>query len=218
MDEIAVTGPPTLPTPIARWDFSEAVAPFASGIAGAPALRQGPGSAAQRVLTPFGSGVRFNGATDYLRVAAAEVGPLNVGASTGSVTVAGWVFSSDTDNALIAGCWNGSTGNRSYALFNDLPTYGGDNRVCMHVSKTGGVTPGYPHSIDYAADPRMMTRESGNCMSARTTVRKPSSTWTEPPFRIRATRTRQERRTRRIRTATRTASTPVRPTSWWGPA
>ena len=158
MNDIAAPDPTPVPSPIARWDFAEPAAPFVSAIAGAPALQQAPGSVASRVSTPFGGGVMLNGSTDYLRVPALEVGPLNVGASTGTVTVAAWVYSTDTNNALIAGCWDGPTGRRSYALFNDLPTYGGDNRACMHVSRTGGVTPGYPHSIDYAADPRAIKR------------------------------------------------------------
>lgn len=159
MDEIVVE-PPEFPVPVAAWSFAEAAAPFASS-AGGPALQQGAGSQAARVTTPFGGGVQFNGTSDYLKVARSAVGPLNVGASTGAVTVAAWVFSTDTNNAMLAGCWQEATpGERSYALFNDLPTYGGDDRVCMHVSKTGGATPGYPNSIDYAADPRRITRGS----------------------------------------------------------
>lgn len=157
MDEIVVE-PPAFPEPIASWAFAESAAPFASA-AGGPALQQGTGSQAARVTTPFGGGAQFNGTSDYLRVARGAVGPLNVGASTGTVTVAAWVYSTDTNNAMLAGCWQEATpGERSYALFNDLPTYGGDDRVCMHVSKTGGATPGYPNSIDYAADPRKLTR------------------------------------------------------------
>lgn len=156
MDEIAQ--PPAAPQPIAQWDFAEAAAPFAATTAGIAALAQGPGSAAVKVATPFGGGIRFNGTTDHLRIPAASVGPLNAGASGGAVTAAAWVYSEDTNAAAIAGCWQETGGQRSYALFNDLPTYGGDDRVCMHVSKSGGPTPGYPHCIDYAADPRPVTR------------------------------------------------------------
>ncbi|MGC5225249.1 LamG-like jellyroll fold domain-containing protein [Micromonospora sp. DT81.3] len=145
---------------MASWNFAESAAPYASAVAGSPALRQGRGSTAARISTPFGGGVQFNGTTDYLGVPRATVGALNVGATTGRVTVAAWVYSSDTNNAKIAGCWQESRTDprRSYALFNDLPTYGGDDMVCMHVSKLGGPTPGYPFSIDYAAEPRKITR------------------------------------------------------------
>ncbi|MEU1971344.1 LamG-like jellyroll fold domain-containing protein [Microbacterium sp. NPDC019599] len=153
--------PASVPAPIARWDFAASTAPFAASTPGIAALVQGPGSSAVKVSTPFGGGVRFNGTTDYLRIPAAQVGGLNVGASTNAVTVAAWVYSTDTNTALIAGCWHETSaggGRRSYALFNDLPTYGGDDRVCLHVSRTGGITPGYPHSIHYAADGRGLAR------------------------------------------------------------
>ncbi|GAA1976371.1 LamG-like jellyroll fold domain-containing protein [Microbacterium pumilum] len=150
----------SVPLPMASWNFAESAAPYASGIAGAPALKQGWRSTAVRISTPFGGGVQFNGMNDYLVVPAAFVGRLNVGATTNAVTVAAWVYSSDTNNALIAGCWQESRADprRSYALFNDLPMYGGDDMVCMEVSKGGGATPGYPFSIDYAAEPRKITR------------------------------------------------------------
>tara|TARA_R110000850_G_scaffold202630_2_gene328617 strand:- start:9422 stop:10486 length:1065 start_codon:yes stop_codon:yes gene_type:complete len=45
---------------------------------------------------------------------------------------------------------------RQYGLFLDLPLYGGVNRVCGHVSKTGGASPGYPFSMDYSASARMV--------------------------------------------------------------
>jgi hypothetical protein len=76
------------------------------------------------------------------------------------VTIAAWVLSTDTNNAMIAGCWQetSTAGERAYGLFNDLPTFGGDDRVCMHVSRTGGSTPGYTSSRDVAVDPRKITR------------------------------------------------------------
>ncbi|WP_139344358.1 LamG domain-containing protein [Rathayibacter sp. VKM Ac-2630] len=129
-------------------------------MAGAPALQQGVGSSAQRVSTPFGEGVSFNGSTDHLMVPKGELGPLNLGASTGAVTIAVWVLSSAPGGSCLAGVWEESTVGplRSYALFNNLPEYGGWERVCMHVSKTGGPTPGYPFSRDYSVEPRRITR------------------------------------------------------------
>jgi enamine deaminase RidA (YjgF/YER057c/UK114 family) len=149
-----------VPAPIADWSFTENAAPYASAVAGAPALLQGASSTATRISTPFGGGVRFNGTTDFLVVPKSDIGVLNVGASTGAVTVAAWVLSTDSNNANIAGIWEESAVGplRSYALFNDLPDYGGDDMVCMEVSKQGGPTPGYPFSIDYSSEPRKMTR------------------------------------------------------------
>lgn len=149
-----------IPPALARWEFAEAAAPFAASTPGISALAQAPGSTARRVATPFGGGVEFNGTTDRLRVAASDVGALNVGATTGAVTVAAWVSTTDSNNAIIAGCWQESRRDprRSYALFNDLPMYGGDDMVCMEVSRHGDATPGYPFSIDYAVERRKFTR------------------------------------------------------------
>jgi hypothetical protein len=162
MQESAEPEEPTVPGPqlVAQWDFAESAAPFASSAAGVAALAQGAGSTVRKVSTPFGSGVEFNGTKDYLRVARDQVGPLNIGATTGAVTIAAWVLSTDSNNAMIAGCWQETQagGERAYGLFNDLPTYGGDDRVCMHVSQTGGATPGYAGSRDVAVDPRTLTR------------------------------------------------------------
>ncbi|AND16470.1 LamG-like jellyroll fold domain-containing protein [Rathayibacter tritici] len=150
----------SVPSPVADWSFAESTAPFTSAVAGAPALQQGVGSTAQVVATPFGPGIAMNGKTDHLLVPKGELGPLNLGASTGQVTIAVWVLNSDPDGACLAGVWEESTVGplRSYALFNNLSAYGGWERVCMHVSKLGGPTPGYPHSRDYSAEPRRLTR------------------------------------------------------------
>jgi hypothetical protein len=149
-----------VPTPIAHWLFAEAAAPFASSVAGVAALAQAPGSAAIRVETPFGGGVEFDGSRDRLHIAASQIGALNIGASTNAVTVSAWVYSTDANNAIIAGVWQESRSDprRSYALFNDLPMYGGDDAVCMEVSHTGDASAGYPFSIDYAVEPRRFTR------------------------------------------------------------
>jgi hypothetical protein len=43
---------------------------------------------------------------------------------------------------------------RQYGLFYDLPLYGGDDRVCGHISQTGEPTPGYPFAREYSATRR----------------------------------------------------------------
>ena len=145
----------TIPGLVAFWDFSEPRAPYVSkaGSGGPLPLRNGPGSrVAKGTAGPLSQSVVFNGTSDYLYIPAAEVGPLNVGANGGNaVTVIAWWKRTDSTSVdFIAGCWDEAGLARQYGLFVDLATYGGSNKVCMHVSKTGAPTPGYPYSRDYA--------------------------------------------------------------------
>jgi hypothetical protein len=142
---------------LAFWDFSEARAPFYSkaGKAGPMALRQGPGS---RVVKgsggPLGHSVVFNGTSDYLVISADEIGLLNIGARTNQCFVLAFVRRETQNTDFIAGIWQEDNNDprRQYGLFIDLPLYGGPHRVCMHVSKTGGASPGLPYSRDYSAN------------------------------------------------------------------
>lgn len=141
------------PRPLARWDFDAATGPWSTvdgdlplaTVAGAPT----------RAVTPWGYGLTLDGSS-ALAIPAASIGRLNIGGRGGkAVTVAAWVKSTDTNAGFIAGAWqeNNNDPRRQYGLFFDLPTYGGDDRVCFHVSRYGGATPGYPFSRDYSASP-----------------------------------------------------------------
>lgn len=143
---------------VAFWDFSEPRAPFYSKAGkGLFPLEQGSGSRVTKTSNgPLGHAVSFNGTSDYLKLAAANVGELNIGGSGGTeVCVLAFVKrSSYTNTSMIAGCWKEAAADprRQYALFVDLPTYGGDNKVCFHVSKTGGASPNIDYSRDYSAN------------------------------------------------------------------
>lgn len=146
---------PILNTATAFWDFNQASAPFTPAIGPSSlALVDGAGSTVTKTAGgPFGSAVSFDGSTDYLIIPAANVGVLNMAAKQ-AVTVVGWVQRTAINQAnFIAGMWQEDNADpkRQYGLFVDLPSYGGDNQVCGHVSKTGGATPGYPFSRDYSA-------------------------------------------------------------------
>lgn len=145
----------TIPGLVAFWDFSEVRAPYVSkaGTGGPLPLRNGPGSrVAKGTAGPLGQSVVFNGTSDYLYIPAEEVGQLNIGANGGNaVTVLAWWKRTDSTSVdFIAGCWDEAGLSRQYGLFVDLATYGGVNKVCMHVSRNGGPTPGYPYSRDYS--------------------------------------------------------------------
>lgn len=164
---VQASSPPTQraipPAPLAEWDFSQASAPFLSTAADLP-LTQGHGSVfVTRTTSPWGYAASLPSGGAYLKLDAASIERLNIGAAGGSaVTVAAWVWQTDTNIGFAAGCWQEDDGDprRQYGLFGDLDFYGGNDRVCMHVSKTGGPTPGYPYSRDYAASNETYTRSA----------------------------------------------------------
>ncbi len=172
----------TFPGLLAFWDFSEPRAPFVSkaGRAGAVALYQGTntnGTVARVTKStggPLGHSVVFNGTSDFLIAPAATVGALNIGAAGGrEVFVLAFVKRTGalTGNAdFVAGIWqeDDTDPRRQYGLFCDLGTYGGAGRVCMHISKTGGASPGIIYSRDYSANGlEALNPNQWKCISGR---------------------------------------------------
>ena len=143
---------------IAFWDFSEPRAPFVSKAGrGRLALVQGAGSKVTKGTGgPLANSLVFNGTSDYLRIAPEDVGVLNIGKRGGNeVTVIAWTKRVDPSSPFfVAGLWREDNGDprRQYGLFESLPVYGGSNKVCFHVSKTGGPSPGIPYSRDYSSN------------------------------------------------------------------
>ncbi|HEU5141379.1 MAG TPA: hypothetical protein VFT51_15505 [Bacillales bacterium] len=155
---------------IAFWDFSEREAPYfaKAGVDQFP-LQIGGTAPAQVEALPFGKGLKFNGSSDYLKLELDEDKALNVAKSGDEVTVVAWVNRPTTSrnrNTFIAGMWQEDDNNpkRQYGLFASLPMYGGDNRVCGHVSKTGGASPNLPYSRDYSACGAVIGKDIDRCI------------------------------------------------------
>ena len=147
-----------LPEPVAHWNFA-ASEPFTSRAAEALTLCQGIGSAVSIVDDErFGRVARFDGQRDYLVLPALGVGALNVGRTTGRVTVMAWVRRASPAIGFVAGMWqeNDTDPRRQYGLFVNLDSYGGKDRVVGHVSHTGAASPGLPYSRDCSASARML--------------------------------------------------------------
>lgn len=168
-----------IPGLLAFYDFSEPRAPFYSkaGPVTVP-LYQGIGSTGTvaRVTKsnggPLGHSVVFDGVKDFLYAPAAELGPLNIGANGGTqVFILAYVKRTGvpiSNPGVVAGIWQEDNDDprRQYALFVDLPTYGGTGRVCMHVSKTGGASPNIPFSRDYSANGKeIINNDTWKCIS-----------------------------------------------------
>ncbi len=144
---------------VALWDFDEADGDnFVSKVGHPHELRNGVGSTVilDTADGPVsGQSVVFDGSTDYLRLEAGKIGSLCVSAYGNNVTVVAIAKKTALNTTgFLAGVWQEDDNNprRQYGLFLDLPAYGGGNKVCGHVSKTGGASPGLPYSRDYSVN------------------------------------------------------------------
>ena len=154
-----------LPGLIAFWDFDEPAgdAKVSKAGLGAFALRDAPGSAVARATEgPFsGYSAQFDGIDDWLRLEGGLTDLLNASLFGNQVTVLACIKRSNTTSGFVGGMWQEDDNNprRQYGLFVDLGLYGGPEKVCGHISKTGGpsekiLTPGefLPYSRDYSAN------------------------------------------------------------------
>lgn len=152
-----------IPTPIATWLFAESAAPYLTTAGDLP-LAVGGGSPVTS-SSPYGGGSALTlDGSSYLKLAAGSEGRLNLGAAAKTqVTVAAWVRRTVNGIGFVGGIWQEDNldPRRQYGLFLDLPYYGGDNMTCMHISKLGGATPGYPYSRDYSANPSPLVTTNG---------------------------------------------------------
>jgi hypothetical protein len=153
---------------VAFWDFAERRPPFETraGVGRFP-LRNGPGSDVRAMSTgPLGRAADFDGVGDYLVIAAGDVGELHLGRAGDACTVVAWIWRRQPGIHFVAGIWQEDDRDprRQYGLFVSLPLYGGDQRVCGHVSRMGGPTPGYPYSRDYSATERTVPLERWCCV------------------------------------------------------
>ena len=147
--------------PVAEWDFSESAGPYVDTRHGLALSVASGATAPLRKTDGFGPGVAslaFDGTDQHLVIPATATGPLQIGGVADGDTVAAWVNRTGDTNAAIAGIWpeDAADPQRQYALFLNLALYGGDDRVCGHVSKTGAPTPGYPYTRDYSWNARRL--------------------------------------------------------------
>lgn len=154
---------------ISFWDFSSENEPYLSkfGVDSFP-LKQGDGSNVIKVQEgPFNSALSFNGASDFLTIPSSEVGSLDLSRFGDECTVVAWVKPATTVAGFVAGCWQEDNNDprRQYGMFVNLPTYGGPQRVCGHVSYTGRPTPGYPYSRDYSTSAQKLSLNKWSMIS-----------------------------------------------------
>lgn len=148
--------------PVAFWTFTEEAPPYRD-VSGAHLLLPGDGSAVQSIDdAAWGRAATFDGRSDFLRIAAADVGDLNVAPRGDDVTVLAWVRRRTPWLGFVAGMWqeHDDDPRRQYGLFTSLGLYGGKDRVAGHLSQTGAASAGLPYSRDACASARMIEPES----------------------------------------------------------
>jgi hypothetical protein len=153
---------------VALWDFREksGTERKASGISSFP-LKEMNGPVRRVNEGPIsGYAAEFNG-ENYLSLAHAETGALNIHGKDAQGTVIAWVKWTGTQTGFIGGMWNESTdgGKRQYGLFVSLPYYNGSDQVCGHISNTGKATPPFPYSIDYSASKQKVDKNKWCCVA-----------------------------------------------------
>jgi hypothetical protein len=169
--ELSPRGDPALvsaltetPGLVALWDFKEgAGSARKSGGRGACPLTE-KGRVPRVKGGPLSGYAADFGAGPYLSLANERTGALNIHGARKGVTVMGWVkWKGGT--GFVGGMWNEGESKRQYGLFVHLPYYNGGNRVCGHVSKSGGRTPPFPYSIDYSASSQPVPLNTWTCVA-----------------------------------------------------
>ena len=147
--------PTSLCKPSAEWDFTKE-ARLVDLLDPKRTLQYSDhGKVSWHVDEDVGGCMRFAGDGGHLRLPPEGVGNLDMGAA-GEVTVLALVQRRSLGHDFIAGLWQemDCDPRRQYALFVDLPVYGGGDQVVGHVSRSGGASPNLPYSRDYAASAR----------------------------------------------------------------
>jgi len=138
-----------------EWDFTSS--PEYADAAGRGLVLEPSGGVIWRADPTVGGALVFDG-TGHLRIPAAKAGALDAATRGDRVSVAALIRRDGPSTGFIAGMWqeDDSDPRRQYGLFVSLPTYGGDQQVCGHVSADGGPSPGIPYSRDYSASRRVV--------------------------------------------------------------
>ncbi len=152
---------------IALWDFSETAGEPRRSHSEDPYLLNEMRGPVERVNEGPLSGysAKFTG-NNYLSLANANTGKLNLHGETAEVTVIAWV-KWEGKTGFVAGMWNeyADGGKRQYGLFVHLPYYNGKDQVCGHISRKGGPTPPFPYSIDYSASKQTVPKKEWACIA-----------------------------------------------------
>ena len=159
---------------VSFWTFGEAAGSPKLSRSGQFPLADGNAALVTRVSGgPFsGYSALFNGTSSFLTLPNASLGGLNISGTNARVTVVAWVKRNDSNVGFIGGIWQEDNNDprRQYGLFLDLPTYGGDDSVCGHVSWSGGPSPKFPGSSEFLPYSRDYSANRSPVLNSRWTT------------------------------------------------
>ncbi len=159
---------------VSFWTFGEAAgSPKVSRSGEFPLTDGNAALVARTVGGPFsGYSASFNGTSSFLTLPNTSLGALNISGTNARVTMVAWVKRNDTNVGFLGGIWQEDNNDprRQYGLFLDLPTYGGDDAVCGHVSWSGGPSPKFPGSSEFLPYSRDYSANRSPVMNGRWTT------------------------------------------------
>ena len=145
---------------VALWDFKEEAgsARLAVGKGDFP-LKEMNGPVQRVSEGPLSGYAALMKGEAYFSLPHKKTGLLNIHGKNQGITVMAWV-NWEGHTGFVGGMWNEYTdgGKRQYGLFVDLPHYNGSSQVCGHISSSGGPTPPFPYSCDYAASKQTLSK------------------------------------------------------------
>lgn len=131
---------------VAFWPFTETSQPYRSvrGVGSFELINNSPTvnpvTKSSTVIGPFGPTARFSGGSAALYVPKSQIGALNLARYSKGWTQIWWASHTDTNGSCLGGIWkeDGSGVHaRSFSSWLGLTDYGGDRKLCGHISKTG---------------------------------------------------------------------------------
>ncbi len=137
---------------VAFWDF--ATESFTCRVTGLelsaptkpPAIIDAPGA-------PLGSHAIRLEAGQYLRLPREQCTHIDFHGDRSAFTLVSWINRGTSESGeceFIAGMWNETRMKRQYGLFLNNRIWGGEDKICAHVSATGGVSTGFRCCFDAA--------------------------------------------------------------------
>jgi hypothetical protein len=147
--------PADIPGLIAFWHFQHPGEAFPStqGASYTLASQSGPLAVVNDDSAPLGGTALDLREGDWLSIARQGCPLLDIHGRDGMLTLVAWLKRQRTATPhceFVAGQWNESNLGRQYGLFLNLNAWGGNDRICGHLSTVGGPSPGYKYCMDGA--------------------------------------------------------------------